>query len=209
MGDKQPVEAIRLSSATVHEAAGKTGALPSRLKPLHPDQYVCGPAFPVLSPPGDNLFLHHAIYSAAPGDVLVIDCGDADEYGYWGEVMAVAAQARGIAGLVITGGVRDSQRMIELEFPVFCGNICIGGTGKDPRGRGRIGEPVTMGRVTVRRGDLIIGDADGVVAVPAERAEAVISESRARDRSETEIFSRLRGGERTIEIYGLPELAGR
>lgn len=207
MDEKLLESARKLSSATVHEAGGKIGALPSKLKLLRADQFLCGPAFPVLSPPGDNLFLHHAIYAAAPGEVLVIDCGEADEYGYWGEVMAVAAQAVGLAGLVITGGVRDSQRMIDMGFPVFAGNVCIRGTGKDPFGKGSLGVPVTIGDVTVRRGDLVIGDADGLVVVPAERAAAVVAESRARDLHEQEIFARLHAGETTLAIYGLPKLA--
>lgn len=195
-----------LSSATVHEAAGKIGALPSAIKPVFQGLSLAGPAFPVKSPPGDNLFLHHAIYAAPRGSVLVIDCGDAPEFGHWGEVMAVAAQSVGILGLVIHGGVRDAVRMAEIGFPVFASNICIRGTAKDPFGDGQIGGPVTIGGITIHAGDLVIADDDGVVVVPSASAEAVVAESRARDAVEQNYFRRLRAGETTLAIYGLPDI---
>ncbi|HWK34803.1 RraA family protein, partial [Sphingomonas sp.] len=118
------------STATLHEAGGRIGALPPAIKPHAANVTLAGRAYPVMSPGGDNLWLHHAIYHAAPGDILVVATGD-HGFGYWGEVMAVAAQARGIAGLVIDGGVRDSQPMLALGFPVFSTAACIQGTGKD------------------------------------------------------------------------------
>lgn len=195
-----------LSSATVHEAAGRIGALPSAIKPFSPEVSICGRAFPVKSPTGDNLFLHHAIYAASPGEILVADCGGADEFGYWGEVMAVAAKAIELGGLVISGGVRDSWQMHELGFPVFAGNICIRGTGKDPSRAGSVGHPIMIGDVSIRRGDLIIGDADGVVVIPWLAAEEVVRESVRRDEKEQEIFKKLRSGITTVEVYGLPAL---
>lgn len=204
--DALVARAAARSSATLHEAGKKIGALPSFLKPCAPDVVLCGRAYPVLSPPGDNLWLHHAIYAASPGDVLVIATGD-HEYGYWGEVMAVAAQARGIAGLVIDGGVRDSLRMLELGFPVFSAPACIRGTGKDVNGAGSLGASVMIGEVAVHRGDLVFGDADGVVVLPVDRAEAIVADGEARDAEEQEIFRRLRAGETTMEIYGLPDPA--
>ncbi|UZW57538.1 RraA family protein [Sphingobium sp. JS3065] len=201
--------ATGLSSATVHEASGKIGALPSCIKPVAPGLTLSGPAFPVQSPPGDNLFLHHAIYAAPSGAVLVIDCGDAAEFGHWGEVMAVAAQSVGIRGLVIHGGVRDAARMAEIGFPVFASNICIRGTGKDPQGKGQIGGVVTIGDISVHAGDLVIADEDGVMIVPADRAAAVVAESRARDEAEQDYFRRLRAGETTLAIYGLPDIVGK
>lgn len=192
-----------LSSATVHEAAGRTGALPMGIKPLAPHVKVAGPAFPVVSPPGDNLWLHRAIYAASPGDVLIVDVGDGPEFGYWGEVMAVAAQARDLAGLIISGGVRDSQRMVEIGFPVCSAAVAIQGTGKDPDGLGSLGSPVVLGGVTIRHGDFVLGDADGVIVIERERAETVVAESEARDEKEQAIFARLRAGESSIDIYDL------
>jgi 4-hydroxy-4-methyl-2-oxoglutarate aldolase len=204
LSDQLLQRALRLSSATLHEASGKAGALPSVIKPLTPGMRLCGRALPVRSPPGDNLWLHRAIYEAQPGDVLVIDVGDGIEYGYWGEVMAVAAQVRQIAGVVITGGVRDQLRLIERGFPVCSATTCIRGTAKDPQGDGQIGAPISIGDVTVRHGDLVLGDADGVIVLPALEAERSIQQSEERDAQELSIFERLRGGETTMDIYHLP-----
>jgi 4-hydroxy-4-methyl-2-oxoglutarate aldolase len=204
--DSLVAEIAALSSATLHEAAGKIGALPSTLKPVASSMRLCGRALPVKSPAGDNLWLHHAIYQAQAGEVLVIDTGEGREFGYWGEVMALASQVRGIAGLVITGGVRDSLRMIEMGFPVFSGAVCIRGTRKDPKGVGSIGAPICIGEVLVQRGDIVFGDADGLVVLPAERAAAIAAEARSRESAEQAIFQRLRDGSSTLEIYELPPL---
>lgn len=204
------IRAANLSTATAHEAAGKVGALPSHIKPVASHMRLCGPAYPVKSPPGDNLFLHHAIYAAKPGDVLVIDCGpDGDEFGYWGEVMSVAAHAASLGGLVITGGIRDSDKLGELGFPVFSGNVCIRGTRKNPLGEGALGLPVRIGEVEIAAGDVVLGDADGVVVIPADRFEDVLREGRARDADELSYFERMRTGETTLQIYGLPDIGSR
>lgn len=197
-------KAAALSSATLHEAGDGIGALPSSLKPLCAKLQVCGRALPVVSPAGDNLWIHQAIYDAAAGDVIVVDVGQGLEFGYWGEVMTVAAQARGIAGLVINGGVRDSSRIVELGFPVFAANVCIRGTGKARRSKGSIGEPIRMGGVQIHHGDLVLGDADGVVVLPAERADDVIDAAFRRDQVEQLILDQLRAGRSTLEIYRLP-----
>jgi len=206
MSDDLVASATGLSTATLHEAAGRTGALPSGIKPLSADLTLCGRAFPVRSPAGDNLFLHHGIYSAGPGEVLVVDCGDATEYGYWGEVMARAAVEAGVAGLVISGGVRDSRQLIAMRFPVFAANVCIRGTGKDPHGGGAIGTPIIIGDVQIERGDLVVGDADGVVVIASNLAESAVAESRRRDAAEQELFAQLAAGATTLDIYRLPSL---
>jgi 4-hydroxy-4-methyl-2-oxoglutarate aldolase len=192
------------SSATLHEAAKKIGALPAAIKPHAVDVRVCGSAFPVRSPSGDNLWLHHAIYAAAVGDVLVIDVGPDPEFGYWGEVMAVAAQARGIAGIVINGGARDVERMLAMRFPVFSMTPSIRGTVKNIDGDGSLGAPVKMSGVTVNRGDLVFGDIDGVVVLPRASAAQIVADAELRDAQEEEIFRRLRAGETTVVVYGLP-----
>ena len=204
MSDSLVDSARGLFAATLHEAAGRTGALPSSIKPLSTQTKLCGRACPVRSPAGDNLYIHHGIYAAQSGDILVVDCGEAAEFGYWGEVMARAAQARGIAGLVISGGVRDSQQMLAMGFPVFAANICIRGTGKDVEKEGSVAGPITIGDVRIERGDLVVGDADGVVVIPAARAEAVVAKSKDREQAEEELFRRLQAGATTIEIYNLP-----
>ena len=194
-----------LASATVHEAAGRIGALPSAIKPLDPGMQLSATAFPVRMPPGDNLWIHRAVYAAQPGDVLVVDAGDGFEHGYWGEVLTVAAMARGLAGLVIAGGVRDSQQLIRLGWPVFSERVCIAGTGKDPAGVGSLGEGITIGGVAIARGDMVVGDADGVVVIPSSRIDEVIAASQRREEAEAGYMDRLRAGESTLSIYHLPE----
>lgn len=193
--------AARLSSATMHEASGRRGALPGNLKPIDSAMRFAGRALPVRCPAGDNLQIHHALSHAKAGDVLVIDTGSGDQFGYWGEIMATAAIARGIAGLVITGGVRDSARLIELGLPTFCATICVHGTAKDKSKDGAVGEPVRIGEIVIRSGDLVFGDADGVVSYPEDQAEAVIAASEKRDADEVEILEKIRGGTRTLDVY--------
>jgi 4-hydroxy-4-methyl-2-oxoglutarate aldolase len=202
--DAALIEAARqFDSATLHEAGGKIGVMPSEIKPLASHFRVCGPACTVHSPGGDNLWLHRAIYAAEPGDVLVVHVGDKYHHGYWGEIMATAAQVRGLAGLVIDGCVRDATLLREMPFPVFARGLCIRGTTKDFGARGWINYPTLFGATTVHPGDLIVGDEDGVVVVPRESASHVIEAASKRVTFEREVISRLRKGETTLAIYGL------
>lgn len=196
-------QAKSLSSATIHEAGGKIGVMPPQIKPVHPHFRVCGSVLTVHSPPGDNLWLHYAIYAAQPGDVLVVNCNGAYDHGYWGEVMSTAAKVRGLGGLVIDGGVRDYTLLDEVGLPVFSRGQCIRGTGKDKQAIGWIGAPILFGDLIVCSGDLVFGDNDGVVIVPSERTEEVILASKKRDADEIEICRRLEAGETTLDIYGL------
>ena len=208
LDDQLIARARNLSSATLHEAAERSGALPSNIKPLSTAVILCGRALPVLSPPGDNLWLHRAIEEAKTGDVLVVSTGSVTEFGYWGEIMALAAQHRGIAGLVIDGGVRDSQKIIEMRFPVFSAAICIRGTDKDIYGRGSVGEAIRFGDIDVNTGDLVFGDADGVVVLPKGKAAKVVEAGYARDSREMDIMKMIRNGTTTMEIYKLPHAGG-
>lgn len=194
--------ARNLSAATVHEAGGKIGVMPPAIKPVHPHFRICGPAVTVHGPPGDNLWLHYALYAAQPGDVLVVHCGGAYEHGYWGEVMSTAAKARHLGGLVIDGGVRDYTLLGEVGFPVFARGLCIRGTAKDKSAIGWVNAPTLFGDLTVHPGDLVIGDSDGVVVVPQARAAEVIAASEQRDADELVYCQRLEAGETTLGIYG-------
>lgn len=202
--DASLIEAARqFDSATLHEAGGKIGVMPHEIKPLAPHFRVCGAACTVHSPGGDNLWLHRAIYAAGPGDVLVVHVSDKYDHGYWGEIMATAAQVRGLGGLVIDGCVRDATLLREMPFPVFARGLCIRGTGKDFGARGWINYPVLFGATTVHPGDLIVGDEDGVVVVPRQSAADVIAAATKRVTFEREVISRLQQGETTLAIYGL------
>ena len=165
---------------------------------------VCGPAITVNLRPGDNLMLHKAIYVAKSGDVIMADAKGFTEAGAWGEIMAVAAQERGIAGLVFNGAVRDSQAMTELAFPVFSRTLSIKGTEKISLGW--INQPLILDNVTIYPGDLILGDRDGVVVVRREDAAEILQKSKAREEKEQNIKERLRRGESTLEILGFADI---
>jgi 4-hydroxy-4-methyl-2-oxoglutarate aldolase len=193
--------ATQLPAATLHEAGGRIGVLPHAIKPVGPRMRICGPAVTVHSPGGDNLWLHRALYVAKPGDVLVVHVSGVEDFGYWGEIMSTAAQALGLGGLVIDGCVRDGDPLEALGFPVFSTGLCVRGTGKDHGARGWINHPLRLGNLTVNAGDLIVGDRDGVVAIPRERAADIVAASEARELKEAGVMQRLRDGERTLEVY--------
>lgn len=195
-----------LGAADVHEAQGRRGALPSRIRPLEPSLTVVGPAYPVAVTAGDNLWIHRAMELAPAGSVLVVVPHQPVDAGYFGEIMALAAMQRGLAGLVIDGQVRDRSAVLQLGFPVFSTGLAIRGTGKDPAAAGGCGATVAVGDVQVSPGDLVLGDEDGVVVVPADAVADVARKALERKRAEVAIMERLRGGETTMQIYGLPRL---
>lgn len=188
------------SAATIHEALGKQGALPAAIKPISPAMKLCGPAYTIQSMPGDNLLFHRAIASASPGDVLVAEVSGFYEAGYWGEILTVASLARGLAGLVIDGCVRDANEIEALGYPVFCRGLSIQGTTK--HGTGTLNSPISIGDVQITPGDMIVGDRDGLVVVPAGRVEDTIAKCEARIQKEQRTMEALREGVTTLEIYG-------
>lgn len=191
-----------LPTATLHEAGKKVGALPSAIKPVAPEFRICGSALTVHSPGGDNLWLHRALEVAQPGDVMVVYTSGAYEHGYWGEIMTTAAKVRGLAGLVIDACVRDGVLLGQIGFPVFSRGLCIQGTGKDFGATGWINHPITIGHVVVHAGDLLVGDADGVVVIAQARAQEVVEAGQRREIEEAAILERLQSGESTMKIYG-------
>jgi 4-hydroxy-4-methyl-2-oxoglutarate aldolase len=160
---------------------------------------VCGPALPVWSPGGSNLAVHWALDSVEPGSVLVVDA-QGHLAGYWGEVLTRAALRLGVAGLVIWGGVRDVDAIEAHEFPVFATGIGIPGTGKSTQGS--VGAPVTVGGVRVEPGSWIVGDRDGVIALPRAEVDRTFAAAQDRHRKESGYFDRIAAGERTLDIYG-------
>ena len=195
-------EARRLGTATLHEAAGRIGNLPSFIKPVEPTMILSGPAFTVHCPAFSNLQIHHALYLARPGDILVVHVSGGVEAGYWGDILNEAALARRLGGLVIDGGVRDSTGLARMAFPVFSNGICIRGTGKDYDATAWLQQPVRMGEVVIQPGDLVVGDRDGVVVLAADRVEAVIAGGQRREADETAKIEAIRRGERTLDLYG-------
>jgi 4-hydroxy-4-methyl-2-oxoglutarate aldolase len=159
-------------AAILADVAGRRGALHGRITALRPSMKVVGTAFTVDVRPGDNLMIHAAMSLAKPGDVLVVDGKGDQTAALMGTIMMTACQKLGIAGVVIDGAVRDSLEIEEMGFPVFS-------VGTNPNGPtklvpGRIGHPVTVGGVTVHAGDLVLGDADGVVIVERQKIESLL-----------------------------------
>ncbi|OZC55515.1 dimethylmenaquinone methyltransferase [Rhodococcus sp. 06-621-2] len=188
------------ATATIYEASKLEIALDPAIRQAWSGARLVGPAYTVQGAGGDNLALHNAVAQAPAGHVLVVDLGGA-LHGHWGEVLAVAAQQRGILGLLVDGGVRDTVELAQLGFPVFSRGISIIGTGKEYAGKFDV--PVTVGGISISTGDLVVGDADGVVAIPRPDVEAVLDRSDARVADERRIFDELRAGKTTLELYGL------
>jgi 4-hydroxy-4-methyl-2-oxoglutarate aldolase len=189
-------------TATLHEAAGQIGALPGNIKPISQDMKLCGVVYPLHCLSRTNINLHEAIYKAKKGDVLVSSVDNFVEAGYWGDILTCAAQERGLSGLVIDACVRDADDIDELGFPVFARGLNIVGTGK-MRG-GSVGETIVIGDVIINAGDVIVGDRDGLVVIPADRLEEVIDASQAREDKEEDVRNRLKAGESSLIIYKFP-----
>lgn len=197
----ETLEGLALQAAsTVYEAAGRIGAMRGTIRPIGSGLRLCGLALPVRCQPADNLTLHAAVAQAQPGEVIVADVGAFTEAGHWGEVLTVAAQSRGVAGLVIDGGVRDVAAAQLRAFPVFAGGISMKATVKDVLGT--IGQPIVCGGVVVHLGDVVLGDDDGVVVLPRDVAASALQASIAREAAEGEVMRRLAAGELTLDILG-------
>jgi 4-hydroxy-4-methyl-2-oxoglutarate aldolase len=192
------------SAATLYEAAEVAYACDPALRPAWTGARVAGPAFTVQGVGGDNLALHQAVTTAPAGSVLVVDLQGA-AYGHWGEILAVAAHHRGILGLVVDGGVRDVAEQATLGFPVFCRHVTVLGTGKVRPGR--FGDPIRVGGVMVWSGDLVVGDADGVVVIPEATIDTALTAADARVTAEQRALDAIRRGVTTLEYYHLPELS--
>ena len=193
-----------IGTATIHEAQGQIGAMDNAIKPIDPARRLIGRALTVDTRPADNLMIHYALTKAQPGDVLVVDAKGFTEAGPWGDILTLAAQKAGLAGLVIDGMVRDADVIVELGFPVFCRGLSIKGTNKAQPGR--VNEAILCGGVTVNPGDVVVGDRDGVVVVAAERAGEVLAASEAREAKEETMRAELNAGKTTVELLGLEPL---
>ena len=164
----------------------------ARLVAFHRGGTLVGTAFTVKTRPGDNLMVHKAIDSAAPGDVIVVDAGGALDHAMIGELMAGWARKRGVAGFVIDGAIRDSQQLSEGDFPVYAAGVTHRGPYKD--GPGELNVVVSIAGMVVHPGDLIAGDPDGVVAIRPADAEQVIAASEAQNRKEQATLAAIEAG---------------
>jgi RraA family protein len=162
------------------------------LRPMHRGGKLCGPAFTVKVAPGDNLMVHKAIDIAAPGDVIVVDAGGDVAQAIIGDIMSSLAEKRGVAGFVIYGAIRDSAEIGARRLPVYACGVTHRGPYKN--GPGEINVPIALGGMVVQPGDIIVGDADGVVAVPLAHAEEILALARAQLAKETATLKAIAGG---------------
>ncbi|MPZ19772.1 MAG: 4-carboxy-4-hydroxy-2-oxoadipate aldolase/oxaloacetate decarboxylase [Luteitalea sp.] len=199
---EDPAERLfEFDPATLYEAAGKRGMVDPAIRPAWHGAKVRGRATTVECPPCDNLMLHIAVASAQPGMVIVATVGAYLLAGAWGEVLTAAAQARGVAGLVIDGAVRDVDAIEALRFPVFSRGLAIGACTKERPGK--LDVPIQLGGALVRPGDIVLGDADGLVIVDQDKVEEVYEAASERRARETEIIRQLQQGRTTVELLGL------
>lgn len=191
--------------ATLYEAAGHRGMVDPAIRPAWAGARLCGVVATAVCPPGDNLMLHHAVAAAKPGVIIVATLGSYMLTGAWGEILTVAAQAAGVIGLAVDGAVRDIEAIAGHEFPIFSRGLAIGSCTKERFGT--LNAPIQFGGVTVRSGDIIVGDSDGLVIIDQDHADAVYEAAAGRRQKEVDIIAELRRGKTTIEILGLPPLA--
>lgn len=193
----------RIGTATVHEAQGQRGYVDRAIAPMDRASRMAGTAYTVDGRAGDNLVIHYAISRASPGDVVVVDYKGYMRAAAIGDLMVFGAQVRGLAGIVIDGATRDAAQIIELGLPVFSRGLCI--TGPSKAQGGEVGVPVVVGGCTIRPGDIVVGDSDGLVVIPSGELDATLRAAEERDAREAGIRDQLAKGATTVSLLGLAD----
>lgn len=190
-----------IGTATVHESIGRRGYLGPEITPVQTGTRVAGTAVTVLSHPGDNIMVHAAVELCSPGDILVIANTAPSAHGMFGDLLASSLLTRGVRGLVMDAGVRDTSDLREMGFPAWSRWVSCQGTVKSSPGS--VNVPIVIGGQTVNPGDVICADDDGVVVVARAEAEWALEQSRARLEGEEKARARLEAGELGLDFYGL------
>lgn len=172
----------RLPVANVSDSMARMTAAGHTLRPMHASGGVAGVALTVKARPGDNLMLHKAIDMAVPGDVIVVDAGGDLSNALMGELMLAHAVKRGVAGFVLNGAIRDVDAFVATNLPTYAAGVTHRGPYKD--GPGEINVPISLGGMIIEPGDIVIGDSDGVLAVPLAEAEAILKDTEAKQDAE-------------------------
>jgi 4-hydroxy-4-methyl-2-oxoglutarate aldolase len=194
-------ELAELGSATVYEAGGRGGYVDADLIQVIPGRRVAGPARTVLCGQDDNLMVHAAMAALQAGEVLVLTMPEPRPVALVGELLATQAKAHGAAAILVDASVRDLEELAEVDLPIWARWVRVKGAGKDIRGS--IGEPVTVGGATIRNGDVLVLDADGVAIVEPARIDEVLEASRDREKRERVKRLKLQAGELSYDLDGL------
>lgn len=193
--------------STVYEASGREGLVEAALLQVVPGSRVAGPARTVRCGQADNLMVHAVIEQIVPGEVLVFVMPEPRPQALLGEILAIQAQVREAAALLVDAAIRDLDEIRELGLPVW--TRCVSSSGPDKKVWGAINEPVTVGGARIQPGDGIVLDADGAVVVARRRLEEVLRLSQERTAKEDGLRSQLREGATTYDLFGLREVGER